>query len=72
MARKRYGISLEAFHRIAIMAAGELDTLPHSRAVITLLALPATTVQVVISATKNASHQDWHFIMSFYIQTILL
>ncbi|MGF1728427.1 GntP family permease [Photobacterium kasasachensis] len=34
-----HGISLEAFHRIAIMAAGGLDTLPHSGAVITLLAV---------------------------------
>lgn len=38
-----HGISLEAFHRIAIMAAGGLDTLPHSGAVITLLAVTGLT-----------------------------
>ncbi len=38
-----HGISLEAFHRIAIMAAGGLDTLPHSGAIITLLAVTGLT-----------------------------
>lgn len=33
------GISPELMHRVAVMAAGGLDTLPHSGAVITLLAI---------------------------------
>ncbi|NNG61132.1 GntP family permease, partial [Pseudomonas fragi] len=33
------GISPELFHRVATIAAGGLDTLPHSGAVITLLAI---------------------------------
>lgn len=33
------GISPELLHRVAVMAAGGLDTLPHSGAVITLLAI---------------------------------
>jgi H+/gluconate symporter-like permease len=35
------GIPLEAFHRIASMAAGGLDTLPHNGAVLTLLTVTA-------------------------------
>jgi H+/gluconate symporter-like permease len=31
------GVSLEAMHRLTAMAAGGLDTLPHSGAVVTLL-----------------------------------
>ena len=33
------GISPDLFHRVATIAAGGLDTLPHSGAVITLLAI---------------------------------
>jgi H+/gluconate symporter-like permease len=32
-------ISLEVFHRVASMASGGMDTLPHNGAVITLLAI---------------------------------
>jgi H+/gluconate symporter-like permease len=37
------GIPLEVFHRIASMASGGLDTLPHNGAVITLLAVTGLT-----------------------------
>lgn len=37
------GIPLEAFHRIASMSSGGLDTLPHNGAVLTLLAVTAMT-----------------------------
>src|SRR3546814_18732172 len=33
------GIPLEVFHRVAAMASGGMDTLPHNGAVITLLAV---------------------------------
>ena len=33
------GVSLEAMHRVTAMASGVLDTLPHSGAIITLLAV---------------------------------
>lgn len=34
-----HGINPELLHRVAVMAAGGLDTLPHSGAVITLFAI---------------------------------
>ncbi|MCJ0824996.1 GntP family permease [Luteimonas sp. 50] len=37
------GIPLEVFHRIAAMASGGMDTLPHNGAVITLLAVTGLT-----------------------------
>lgn len=37
------GVPLEAFHRIASMSSGGLDTLPHNGAVLTLLAVTAMT-----------------------------
>ncbi len=37
------GISLEAFHRVASLASGGLDTLPHNGAVLTLLAITGMT-----------------------------
>lgn len=37
------GINPELMHRVAVMAAGGLDTLPHSGAVVTLLAICGTT-----------------------------
>lgn len=37
------GVSPEAFHRIASIASGGLDTLPHNGAVLTLLAVTAMT-----------------------------
>jgi H+/gluconate symporter-like permease len=40
---KAAGVPLEEFHRIASMASGGLDTLPHNGAVITLLAVTGLT-----------------------------
>ena len=37
------GIPLEVFHRVASMASGGMDTLPHNGAVITLLAVCGST-----------------------------
>jgi len=37
------GISPEAFHRVASLASGGLDTLPHNGAVLTLLAITGLT-----------------------------
>jgi H+/gluconate symporter-like permease len=37
------GISPEAFHRVASLASGGLDTLPHNGAVLTLLAVTGMT-----------------------------
>ena len=37
------GISLEVLHRVASMASGGMDTLPHNGAVITLLAVTGLT-----------------------------
>jgi H+/gluconate symporter-like permease len=37
------GISLQVFHRVASMASGGMDTLPHNGAVITLLAVTGLT-----------------------------
>src|SRR3546814_10424092 len=37
------GSSLEVFHRVAAMASGGMDTLPHNGAVITLLAVTGLT-----------------------------
>ncbi len=40
------GIPLEVFHRVASMASGGMDTLPHNGAVITLLAVTGLTHRV--------------------------
>lgn len=40
------GIPLEVFHRVAAMASGGMDTLPHNGAVITLLAVTGLTHKV--------------------------
>ncbi|MBV8588993.1 MAG: GntP family permease, partial [Acetobacteraceae bacterium] len=37
------GIPLEVLHRVASMASGGMDTLPHNGAVITLLAVTGLT-----------------------------
>ena len=42
-AAKAQGISPEMLHRVAAMASGGLDTLPHNGAVITLLAITGLT-----------------------------
>ena len=42
-AAQHYGIPLEVLHRVAAMASGGMDTLPHNGAVITLLAVTGLT-----------------------------
>ena len=55
------GIPLEVFHRVASMASGGMDTLPHNGAVITLLAVTGLTHRVsykdifAITAIKTAA-----------------
>ncbi len=55
------GVPLEALHRIAAMASGGMDTLPHNGAVITLLAVTGLTHRqaykdvFVITLTKTAA-----------------
>jgi H+/gluconate symporter-like permease len=55
------GIPLEVLHRIASMASGGMDTLPHNGAVITLLAVTGLTHReaykdiFVITLTKTAA-----------------
>ena len=39
----QYGIPMEVLHRVAAMASGGMDTLPHNGAVITLLAVTGLT-----------------------------
>ena len=41
--RTRLGIPMEVLHRVAAMASGGMDTLPHNGAVITLLAVTGLT-----------------------------
>jgi len=60
-AAKAAEIPLEVFHRIAAMASGGMDTLPHNGAVITLLAVTGLTHRqaykdvFVITLTKTAA-----------------
>ena len=42
-AAKAAGIPMEVLHRVAAMASGGMDTLPHNGAVITLLAVTGLT-----------------------------
>jgi H+/gluconate symporter-like permease len=60
-AAKAANIPLEVFHRIAAMASGGMDTLPHNGAVITLLAVTGLTHRqaykdvFVITLTKTVA-----------------
>jgi H+/gluconate symporter-like permease len=60
-AAKAANIPLEVFHRVAAMASGGMDTLPHNGAVITLLAVTGLTHRqaykdvFVITLTKTAA-----------------
>ena len=45
-AAKEHGIPLEVLHRVASMASGGMDTLPHNGAVITLLFVTGLTHRV--------------------------
>jgi len=44
------GISIEAFHRVATLASGSLDTLPHNGAIVTLL--------IITGMTHKESYKD--------------
>ena len=71
-AAKAANIPLEVFHRIAAMASGGMDTLPHNGAVITLLAVTGLTHRqaykdvFVITLTKTAAV---FFVIAFYYLT---
>src|SRR5205814_2437775 len=70
MARAQ-GISPDLLHRVASMASGGMDTLPHNGAVITLLAITGLTHRqsykdvFVITLTKTAA--VFVVIASFYL-----
>ncbi len=52
-------IPLEVLHRVAAMASGGMDTLPHNGAVITLLAVTGLTHQTVLQGhLRDHLHQD--------------
>ena len=62
------GIDPELMHRVAVMAAGGLDTLPHSGAVITLLAICGLTHKQSYSKRRDgdhghSSHQLWSLLL---------
>lgn len=69
------GIPLEVFHRVASMASGGMDTLPHNGAVITLLAVTGLTHRVaykdifVITLIKTAA--VFVVITTFYLTGIV-
>jgi len=71
-AAKAANIPLEVFHRVAAMASGGMDTLPHNGAVITLLAVTGLTHRqaykdvFVITLTKTAAV---FFVIAFYYLT---
>ncbi len=71
-AAKAANIPLEVFHRVAAMASGGMDTLPHNGAVITLLAVTGLTHKqaykdvFVITLTKTAAV---FVVIAFYYMT---
>ena len=48
------GIPMEVLHRVAAMASGGMDTLPHNGAVITLLAVTAAVVALLLIITYRS------------------
>ena len=50
------GIPLEVLRRVAAMASGGMDTLPHNGAVITLLAVTGLTLE---TPTATSSRSRW-------------
>jgi H+/gluconate symporter-like permease len=53
------GIPMEVLHRVAAMASGGMDTLPHNGAVITLLAVTGLTTSPVLQGhLRHHPHQD--------------
>jgi H+/gluconate symporter-like permease len=68
------GIPLEVLHRVASMASGGMDTLPHNGAVITLLSVTGLTHKqsygdiFVITCIKTLA-SPWHWRSCFYLPT---
>ena len=57
--RASAGVPLEVLHRIAAMASGGMDTLPHNGAVITLLAVTGLTHKRSLSRhLRNHAYQN--------------
>ena len=65
------GIPLEVFHRVASMASGGMDTLPHNGAVITLLAVTGLTHRVaykdIFAITVIKTTAVFVVIIAFYM-----
>lgn len=69
------GIPLEVFHRVAAMASGGMDTLPHNGAVITLLAVTGLTHRVsykdIFAITVIKTSAVFVVIAAFYLTGIV-
>jgi H+/gluconate symporter-like permease len=69
------GIPLEVFHRVASMASGGMDTLPHNGAVITLLAVTGLTHKVsyrdIFAITVIKTLAVFFVIAVFYVTGIV-
>jgi H+/gluconate symporter-like permease len=72
---KANNIPLEVFHRVAAMASGGMDTLPHNGAVITLLAVTGLTHKIAykdIFAITMIKTLAVFFIIAVYYMTGLV
>lgn len=69
------GIPIEVFHRVASMASGGMDTLPHNGAVITLLAVTGLTHRVsykdIFAITVIKTSAVFVVIAAFYLTGIV-
>jgi H+/gluconate symporter-like permease len=69
------GIPLDVFHRVAAMASGGMDTLPHNGAVITLLAVTGLTHRVsykdIFAITVIKTTAVFVVIATFYLTGIV-
>ncbi len=69
------GIPLEVFHRVAAMASGGMDTLPHNGAVITLLAVTGLTHRVsykdIFAITVIKTSAVFVVIAAFYLTGVV-
>jgi len=69
------GIPLEVFHRVAAMASGGMDTLPHNGAVITLLAVTGLTHRVaykdIFAITVIKTMAVFVVIATFYLTGVV-
>ncbi|MBP8265674.1 MAG: GntP family permease, partial [Zoogloea sp.] len=65
------GIPLEVLHRVASMASGGMDTLPHNGAVITLLAVTGLTHKVaykdIFAITMIKTSAVFAIIATYYL-----